>query len=157
MELHIDGPNAPRRRGGRILVVDANPLSLIALAGVLDAEGFECICARSHPAALKAIESQSQDLVVCDVGDDPEAALKLIDDIHGQAAGKDLPSVLIAEARWAGLEQKAQGRTAVHCLFKPIDPASLRAVVEQALWMPHLIGTHRRRGSRPSHNGWLTL
>ncbi|QEG42108.1 response regulator [Roseimaritima ulvae] len=162
MEPHFLGPGAkvdrPRpQRSGRVLVVDASPLSLIALAGVLDAEGFVCTCARNPAAALKAAQQETLDLVVCDVGDDAPAALQLITDIRTMETCRDLPAVLIAESQWAGLEKKSQPLGAVHCLFKPLDPSSLLAVVDQAMWMPHLVNTHRRRGSRPTRSGWVNL
>lgn len=160
MEPHVVGPGSKSlrpKRSGRVLVMDASPLSLIALAGVLDAEGFACICARNSDAALKAVQQESQDLLVCDVGDDAPAALQLIADIRAIETCRDMPAVLIADTQWAGLEKKSQPLGAVHCLFKPIDPSSLLAVVDQAMWMPHLVNTHRRRGSRPTRNGWVTL
>ena len=144
-------------RAGRVLVVDASPVSLIAMAGVLDSQGFECVCARSHAAAIKALQTEPQDVLVCDVGDDPDAALTLVDHLREQPHHESLPVVLIASAQWAGLERKAERLGAVHTLFKPIDPASLLAVVDQALWMPHLVQTHRRRGTRPAQPGWVTL
>jgi len=146
-----------RRSSGRILVIDADPISLVALAGVLDAEHFECLCARSLDAAGKAVEAHSLDLVVCDVGQDPAAVLAWLERIRNHQAGTSLGAVLIADSRWSGLERKTERLAATHCLFKPIDPTSLLPVVEQAIWMPHLIDTHRRRGTRPSRPGWLKL
>ncbi len=145
------------RQTGRVLVLDSSPISLIALAGVLDAAGFECTCARTAEAAHKAITSEPQDLLVADVGDDAPAMLNLVTELRGITETQDLPAILIAGNEWAGLEKKTEPLGGVHCLFKPIDPTSLLAIVEQAMWMPHLVQTHRRRGSRPTHSGWITL
>jgi len=146
-----------RRCSGRILVIDADPISLVAMAGVLDAEGFECLCARSLDAACKAVDAHPLDLVVCDVGNDPSVVLEGLARMRASDGRASLGAVLIADSCWSGLERKTERLTATHCLFKPIDPSSLLPVVEQAIWMPHLIETHRRRGTRPSRPGWLKL
>lgn len=100
----------------------------------------------------------TQDLLVCDVGDDAPETLAMVAEIRAISGYDQLPAVLMAEIRWAGLEKKAEeAKAATRCLFKPIDPNSLLAVVDQLLWMPSLIDAHRRRGSRPSRPGWITL
>lgn len=148
---------SPRRRG-TILVVDPGALSLIALAGVLDSQGYTCLCARTPSAARQGSTSETIDLVVCDVGDDAPAALELLASIREQPQTHDLPAVLIADQRWAGLQQKTEAMVATtRCLFKPIDPGALLAVVEPLLWMPQVIASHRRRGTRPGRPGWVSL
>lgn len=146
-----------KHSSGRVLVVDPNPITLVAMAGVLDSEGFACMCARTHNAALKAVQEEPHDLVVCDVADDAQAALDLLCKLREHDGMQSLGAVLIADARWSGLESKTERLPATHCLFKPIDPKTLLAVVDQAMWMPHLVETHRRRGTRPSRPGWVTL
>jgi DNA-binding NtrC family response regulator len=100
----------------------------------------------------------TQDLIVGDVGDDAADALATLEEMRSVAGYELFPAVLIAEGRWAGLEKKAEAmKAATRCLFKPIDPNSLIAVVDHVLWMPSLVAAHRRRGSSPSRPGWLTL
>lgn len=153
---HTSGPD--RRKRASIVVMDPSPLSLLALAGVLDSQGYGCLCARDGAAALEALRMGPQDLLVCDVGDDAAAALTVLEQMRHIDGYGQLPAVFIAEARWAGLEKKAEAmHQATRCLFKPIDPNSLIAVVDQTLWMPTLVAAHRRRGSRPSRPGWVTL
>ncbi len=99
-----------------------------------------------------------QDLLVCDVANDASAALETIDAMRSVAGHEQLPAVLLAESCWAGLEKKAEAKKqATRCLFKPIDPNSLIAVVNQLLWMPSLVEVHRRRGSSPNRPGWIKL
>ncbi len=153
-----ESSTSPPRRRGTILVVDSSPLSLIALAGVLDTQGYGCICARTPTAARDAIAIGAVDTLVCDVGDDAPAMLELLASIRQLPPASDLPAVLIADQRWAGLQQKTETlAVATRCLFKPIDPHSLLAVVEQLLWMPQVVASHRRRGTRPGRPGWVTL
>jgi CheY-like chemotaxis protein len=141
-----------------IIVWDASPLSLLTLAGVMDSQGYRCICARDSKSALKTLHMGRQDLLVCDVGDDAAGALETIEKLRSIEGYEQLPAVLIAESRWAGLEKKAEAAfQPTRCLFKPIDPNALIAVVDQLLWMPKLVDSHRRRGSRPTRPGWVSL
>jgi len=141
-----------------VLVVDPNPLSLIALAGVLDSQAYGCICARTLDGAISAMAMGPIDLVVCDVASDAPAALEMLLALRSRDDQADLPAVLIADSKWAGLERKTESLAAVtRCLFKPIDPGSLIAVAEQLLVMPALTASHRRRGTRPGRPGWVSL
>ncbi len=152
----IKDPQTSRRAA--IVVVDPNPISLLTLAGVLDSQGYRCTCARSAAAALESLNMGSQDLIVWDVADDAQLALDTLSEMRSRDDHTGLVAVLLADAKWAGLEKKAEAMpTATRCLFKPIDPNVLITVVDQALWMPSLVQTHRRRGSRPSRPGWVTL
>lgn len=153
-----DAPSAGQSTTASIIVWDASPLSLLTLAGVMDSQGYRCICARDSKSALKTLDMGRQDLLVCDVGDDAAGALETIEKLRSVEGYEQLPAVLIAESRWAGLEKKAEAAfQPTRCLFKPIDPNALIAVVDQLLWMPKLVDTHRRRGSRPSRPGWVSL
>ncbi len=152
-----DTPGLSKNRG-TILVIDTTPLSLIALAGVLDTDGYSCICARTPTAATEAMRLDKIDMVVCDVGDDAPGMLDLLANLRSMVGESELPAVLIADQRWVGLEKRIDslGGT-TRCLFKPIDPGSLLAVVEQLLWMPQVVAAHRRRGTRPGRPGWVSL
>jgi DNA-binding NtrC family response regulator len=153
------GPQGDRSaQRGTILVIDPAPLSLIALAGVLDTEGYTCICARTAAAAREAMRGQKIETVVCDVADDAPAMLELLAELRTLAGEAELPAVLIADQRWVGLEKKVESLDGTtRCLFKPIDPGSLLAVVEQLLWMPQIVSGHRKRGTRPGRPGWVSL
>jgi DNA-binding response OmpR family regulator len=144
--------------GGHLLIVDASPLSLLATAGALHSAGHQCTCARTHIAAIEALTTSAQDALVMDVGDDAAAALDFLQRARRITGCESMPAVLIAEARWAGLQQKTEAlNIATRCLFKPIDPHSLLAVVNQLLWMPTLIQAHRAKGNRLTKDGWVTL
>ncbi|QDV63145.1 response regulator [Crateriforma conspicua] len=144
-------------RSASITVIDPSPLSLLALAGVLDAEGWKCVCGRNNDMAVAAMDMGPQDLFVFDVGDDAAAVLDTLAVIRGREEYEKVPAVLLAESQWAGLEKQIESLPVTRCLFKPIDPPSLVAVVQQLLWMPGLVEAHRRRGSRPSRPGWVNL
>jgi|SRR6056297_322923 len=147
----------PARKMVSVVVVDGSPLSLLAVAGVLDSQGYGCMCCRDGDSAIKAMSMGPQDLIVWDVGDDAMAVLETLQKIRSEPKDQTIPAVLLADVKWAGLEKKIESLPTTRCLFKPIDPMSLVAVTEQVLWMPSLVDSHRRRGSRPSRPGWVTL
>lgn len=148
---------AADRRVGQALVVDSNALSLIAIAGVLDSEGYQCVCAKSLDSALAATKMSKFDLVVCDVGQDAQAAMELLVGLRAAEDQADLPAVLIADAKWAGLEKKTELMAApTRCLFKPIDAGVLLAVAHQLL-MAGITQTSRTRGTRNVRPGWISL
>lgn len=153
----MNAPNEPRTRA-TILVVDSSPLSLIAVAGVLDGQSYTCICARNADQAISAMALGPIDLVVCDIGGDAVSALEMLTALRSREDSAELPAILIADAAWSGLEKKTEMLSATtRCLFKPIDPGALTAVAEQLLVMPHLVASHRRRGTRPNRPGWVSL
>jgi DNA-binding NtrC family response regulator len=150
--------SGPTKNRGTILVIDQTPLSLIALAGVLDTDGYACICARTPNAAIEAMRADKIEIVVCDVGDDAPGMLELLTTLRSMVGESELPAVLIADQRWVGLEKRIESLDGTtRCLFKPIDPGSLLAVVEHLLWMPQVVAAHRRRGTRPGRTGWVSL
>lgn len=157
-ENRIDTPGEaePKARAS-IVVVDPSPLSLIATAGVLDASGYACVCGRSAKAAGEAMQMGPQDLIVWDVGDDAADALAQLARIRDLDGYQTIPAILLADVKWSGLEKRVESLPTTRCLFKPIDHPSLIAVVEALLWMPGMVDAHRRRGSRPSRPGWVTL
>ena len=147
----------PSSPDATILVVDPSPITLIATAGVLDSQGYGCICARTAEAAEKAAGQDMLDAVVIDVADDAEAALQLVTRLRSVSGSPELPVLLIADSCWAGLQQRCEAIPAARCLFKPIDPNALLDLVHHSLWMPPLMGNHRRRGTRPQRPGWVSL
>ncbi len=146
------------RKRASIVVIDPSPLSLIATAGVMDYQGYAVVCARTAQAGTEAFSLGPQDLVLWDVADDAAGALDDLATMRQQTGYEELPAVLIADSMWAGLEKKADSMdAATRCLFKPIDPNSLIAVVHQLLYMPTLVKAHQRRGKRSSRPGWISL
>ncbi|PHQ36075.1 hypothetical protein [Rhodopirellula bahusiensis] len=118
-----------------------------------------------HPKPTELEPSSNQtptkfaiDLLIWDVADDPMSVLTIIQQIRQIAPFQNLPVVLLADSKWAGLEKKTEAEAApTHCLFNPIDPKSLITIAQHLLWMPSLQATHRQRGSRPNRPGWVTL
>lgn len=150
--------NASAKSRATVLVIDASPLSLTATAGVLDTQGYACICAKTLDQAISAMSMGPIDLVVCDVGNDAPAALETLVALRSKEDNADLPAIMIADVKWAGLEKKTEKLSAVtRCLYQPIDSGALIAVAEQLLILPQIVASHRRRGTRPGRTGWVSL
>lgn len=150
-------PQISRTSPAILLVVASNPVELLGLAGILDQYGHQCICARNEVAAKQAAGEEPLDLLVLDVSDDGEAALRLVAELRQFPAHAKLPVLLLVDARWNGLQQRTEGMHAVRCLFRPIDPRVLGDMTQQMLWMPALMAGHRQRGTRPIRPGWVQL
>ena len=152
------GPGVSGGKEASLLVVDPSPLSLITLAGIFHSQGHRCVCARTPAAALQSLEMGPLDLIVWDVGNDPALVLERLAELRCHDGHESVAAILIAESLWSGLEKKTERLAVVtRCLFKPIDPGSLLAVAEQTLLIPALVAVHRKRGTRPSRPGWVTL
>lgn len=127
--LRIDHSPPPM---ARVLVFDTRPIRLIATAGVLDSQGYECICAGALSAANIALKDGSFDLIVADVGDDAPEVLLWVERLRQAAPHQDVPVVLIAGQQWAGLHMHCDSYTAATpVLYEPIDPSVLLAVAAQ--------------------------
>ena len=76
--MHIIDPahGSPSSQRATIVVLDPSPVSLLTVAGVLDSQGYGCICARTGSAAIEALSMGTVDLLLCDVTDDAAAALE---------------------------------------------------------------------------------
>ncbi|MEZ6086829.1 MAG: hypothetical protein R3C05_02105 [Pirellulaceae bacterium] len=139
-------PQQIRRQKASLLVVDPSPISLTAVAGVMDAQGYDCYCARGCEAAGKAIDQAPLDLVLWDVTADADASLNEIQSLREAYPGKlsDVPFILLADNCWAGLEMTAQrdrtGKVPLQTA-RPQHPGRRRSAIA--------VGASRH--SRPSH------
>lgn len=142
-----------------VLIVDPDPVSVTALAAVFDSQGYECYCARSEQAAVKAITQTPIDLIVWDVSDSAEAAIGqigLLRQDHAEALA-DVPIFVIADSGCAGLELQIDAIAPARCLFKPLDPNALLDLADQSLWVPHVIRGHHLAKSKASRGKGMRL
>ena len=155
--MHRTDPPTTTSSHGSIIVVDSDPASLLTLAGILHSQGYRCVCARSFQSVLESEHLDPTDLIVWDVGDQAPTALQSLTALRGRT-GSHTAAILLADHRWAGLEQKAElVPEATRVLFKPIDPNVLMALASQLLLTETLVQSHQKRGSRPSRPGWVKL
>ncbi len=127
-----------------ILIIDADPLTLTAVAAVLDKQGYECHCARDTEAALKAVRSLPLDLIICDVELHGQSGLELCRDLRREPNAADVPVIFVASGPLLEVLRQAHEAGGAYYLRKPFDPDVLMGIVEKALWMPHLVNAQLR-------------
>lgn len=118
-----------------ILVVDDEQGYRDLFIYMLEPLGVRVMCAENGREALEKIEKQKYDLILMDVHM-PEMngieALKKIMDIRPNQKVIIFSSSSDPEFKY---ETEAQNDGVVECLFKPVDRADIRRVLERALGM----------------------
>jgi CheY-like chemotaxis protein len=122
-----------------ILIVDPDPLTLTAVAAVLDLSGYECHMARDPRGALQAARALPLDLVVCDVDLPDQSGFELCQAIRGVPNCEQLPFVFVSGRHSDQLVQRTRQAGGVYYLRKPYDPEVLLDLAERAIWLPHLV------------------
>jgi CheY-like chemotaxis protein len=120
----------------RILVVDADPAVVEAMAGLLASWGCDVIEAESVRGALAALpgdgEAEGPFLIVADYRlGDGENGIDVIQAVR-QRMGREVPAVIVsgeAHTRTSS-DIRASGH---HYLSKPVSPAKLRALLSELL------------------------
>jgi DNA-binding response OmpR family regulator len=131
-----------------ILVIDPDALTLTAIAASLHLSDYECICARDGEAALKAANSESLDLIICDVDVERGQGMELAKEIRQLPAQQDVPVMFISARQAPDIIRRSHEAGAAYYLRKPFDPEVMLELVDKALWMPHLVGNRLSRGRK---------
>ncbi|MFH1060448.1 MAG: sigma-54 dependent transcriptional regulator [Pseudomonadota bacterium] len=117
---------------GRILVVDDEEVALKAMRRILEKDGHQVSTYQNPVRALERLEQEEFDLLLADLMMPP-----YIDGLELMAAAKRiwprLEVVLITGYASLPNAVEAMKRGAFNYLAKPVDPAELRRLVEQAL------------------------
>jgi DNA-binding response OmpR family regulator len=128
-----------------ILIIDSDAITLTATAAVLDMSGYECYCAQDFEAALKALQSNPIDLVICDVNVRGTSGLEMCRDLKFTANCPDIPLMFVSAQQLPDIIRRVHDAGGSYYLRKPFDPYVLIELVEKALWMPHLIRSRIRQ------------
>lgn len=132
-----------------ILVVDADPYTLLGTAAVLDMAGYVCHCARDRMAALKAARTLGLDLVICDVHLGGESGLDVCRELRLVPGMQDVPVMFVSATQLPDIVRRSHEAGAAYYLRKPFDPDVLVELVGKALWLPHLVQSRMSRQSLP--------
>ena len=124
-----------------ILVIDQDAITLTGIAAVLDMSGYTCHCARDWEAAMKAARNISLDLIVCDLDLEDDHGASLCADLREIESTRGIPFVLLSRDDAPHTARIAHAEGAAFVLRKPYTPAMLTELVDNALWMPHLVNT----------------
>ena len=142
-------PSKAAQESAVILIVDEDPLLLTATAAALHLLGHECHCARDPEAALKAARMLPLDLVICDVHLAGQSGLELCREIKKLAGLADVPMMFIAANQLPDIIRRAFDSNGAYFLRKPFDTNVLLELVDNALWMPHLVHSQMNHSQEP--------
>ena len=118
--------------GAKVLLVDDDPRVRDATATLLEGWGCQTRSAATLLDALALARNEPTPdllLVDLDLGEGPDG-LTLIGELR-QVIGREVPAALVTAKRDQTLRPRAR-RLAVEVLLKPLRPAALRALLEQA-------------------------
>jgi DNA-binding response OmpR family regulator len=124
-----------------ILIVDADPYTLLGTAAVLDMAGYVCHCARDRQAALKGARTLGLDLVICDVHLGGESGLDVCRELRLIPGMQDVPVMFVSATQLPDIVRRSHEAGAAYYLRKPFDPDVLVELVGKALWLPHLVSS----------------
>jgi CheY-like chemotaxis protein len=132
-----------------VLLIDAEPLNLTALAATLHARGYEVHCAADRAAALKAAGEQSLDLIICDTNLRGEDGVALAEELRQLPERSDVPVMFLCGSQLPDVILRTHRQGTSFHIRKPIDAKLLLELTEKALWMPHLVKSHINRPHIP--------
>lgn len=121
-----------RLDGKRILLVDDNPLGLLACARQLRRLGAQVVECRDGKHAIESLESAPAgefDIVLMDIQMPQMDGFEAAKRIRSMAAWKDLPVLALTAGHAADDEQRAQKAGMVGVLHKPFELAQLAALI----------------------------
>ena len=118
---------------GKVLVVDDNPTNLKLARVVLSAEGLEVRIAASAEDALKVLEAFTPRLILMDIQLPGLDGLELTRQLKADPQRRDIIVLALTAYAMKGDMEKALAAGCDGYMSKPIDPATLCAVVQRYL------------------------
>jgi len=104
-----------------ILIIDDSYTNIALLKGILEAEGYKIIIARSGKEALDVLEKQTLDLVLLDLMMPVIDGYTVLDKMRKNEKTKDLPVIVVSAKTDKESIAKAQGFNIYEYFTKPID------------------------------------
>jgi CheY-like chemotaxis protein len=133
-----DNPKPRREDMARVLVVDDDPMVCMAIEVYLERHNFHVTIADGGEAGLRALDSQSFDLMIVDIFMPHMRGFESIRIFHERAPS--VPLIAMSGYAFANLNTPAPDflRMALElgasrCLRKPFTPAALLAVINECL------------------------
>ena len=133
-----DNPKPRREDMARVLVVDDDPMVCMAIEVYLERHDFHVTIADGGESGLRALDSQSFDLMIVDIFMPHMRGFESIRIFHERAPA--VPLVAMSGYAFANLNTPAPDflRMALElgasrCLRKPFAPAALLAVINECL------------------------
>jgi PAS domain S-box-containing protein len=133
LESAIRNPQSAILNGLRVLVVDDEEDALHLIKTVLESQGAEVTAAGSAREALSALERETPDVLISDIGMPDEDGFALIRQVRERstAQGGEIPAAAVSA--YVGEDNRRQALAAGFQLHvaKPVDPEELIEVVRR--------------------------
>src|SRR5206468_984138 len=126
----------------QILLVDDDPDAVEQLNGILTAAGYGCHCSRDCVQAVELVRDVTPDLIVADIHLAGQNGVTLCERLRRDAGLSDVPIMFLSAAQIPDIIRRPHATGGTYYLRKPVDPEVLLELVDKALWMPQLAGTH---------------
>ncbi len=119
--------------GAEALVVAPAGTEAEELASVLSLDGVKVEIASDVASAWAALQDRPRDLVLLSLSPDGGDALRLASRLRAEAATRDVPLLLVADAGQKGLVLRGFDLGANDHVLRPVDPNELRARVRNQI------------------------
>lgn len=116
-----------------VLVVDDDPLIVALLTGLLTSKNYVVVKSYSGQEALKVVQSQHVDLIICDVVMPSMSGYDFFSCVRGEVEGAHIPVVLMTPPGTAVDDQAAHAHAGARYVSKPLDPQMLLAAVRELI------------------------
>lgn len=134
-----------------VLVIDPDPLTLTAIAAMLDSAQFKVFCARDREAALKGAWDLTLDLIVCDEEIDDSRGESMIAELRAIPDRHDVPIMYMSERQLPDIISRNHESGVAYHIKKPIDPNGLLDSIDKALFELPLINNQIKTKLRKPH------
>ncbi len=125
-----------------ILVIDDDPDVVAGLAKVLSAAGYVSHCCRDADGAIECVRQTTPDLIISDINLSGHSGLQLCQRLKREEGLSDVPFMFLSGAQVPDIIRRSHEAGGTYYLRKPFDPQVLLELVDKALWMPELVGSH---------------
>lgn len=141
-----------------VLVVDSDPLMLMAMGSVLNMQGYRSIMARNESMAMDSIASGEFDVLVLSI-EELEAGCDFASRLRGSEVSRDIPIIFLVPEMSADWLPQLSAHGGVFSILKPFEPSQLIDLVEKTLWLPHV--ARGRSGAMGTHlakqSDWVSI
>lgn len=130
-----------------VMVVDGDPTSRATIEAILNANGFDVFTAGDLHSAVAVANRKPLDLVICELLLEPDDGPQIMRTIRKCPGRDDVPVVFTSAGQQFDVIRRVHDFGAAFHMRKPVAAKVLLELVDQALWMPHLIHNHLRQPS----------
>ena len=130
----------------RILLIEDEAVLALDLSELLQAEGYEVVgIADNGPQALALYQTQTVDLVLCDIR--IQGPWDGIETVTRLGAGQPVPVIYLSAYADPAMRERAFQTLPAAYLLKPVTPDSLRVAIELAL---HTLSSRAATAAQPA-------